>query len=1156
MAAISRSGRPGWSRGGVRKGLRVLSLSLATVTGATWYESAQAATFTVNSMADDGTAGTLRWAMEQTIAAGAGSHTIDLQLGAPTTVTLTDDLPVFDDPAVTVEITSGSHTLTIDGHHDHRVFVVVAGNVTLRNMAIINGAADGGDGAAGSGGGGGGLGAGGALFVNSGAAVTLHNVAFDGNTATGGAGGAGATANGGGGGGGLEGNGAAGANGGGGGGGLFGNGGAGSNGGGAGGGILSNGGNGANGGGGGGGILGGSNAGNGGGNGSLFATGGNSGGVANSALPANSGGNGQSPLLGGGGGGGNGGLNLGSGAGGNGGNGGDGGVGGGGGGGGTSGFSIGGGGEGSGGAGGDGGVLGGGGGAGSGTGGSPTGGAGGDFGGGGGGSLGTLGHGGNGGFAAGGGGAGNSSGATGGTAGFGGGAGGGDDTAGSGGSGYGGAIFVRQGGSLTVIGSNTANSSVTAGASGGSGGTNGQAAGQDLYLMTGTTVTFNGAGSSMTGSISGTGNVVVQGSGTTVFTGANNYTGGTSVNGTSRLQGNSTSLQGNITNNSNVTFDQASNGTYAGDMSGSGALFKSGLGSLELTGDNTYSGATTIQSGSLYVNGTTTSDTTIQSGTLLGGNGFINGDVINQGTLSPGNSIGTLTINGNYSDTANSIMEVEINDAGTAPGVNNDLTVVNGSATLNGATVNVVPAAGTYTLGSRYTFLEATSLSGTYSGIAGFSDPNLRAVLGYGSLLVGGTNYMTAYISLVANQSDFAAIAQTFNQTGVANYLDNASLNPSPDLEALISTLESLPIAEQRAALDQMTAEVNGTFAQLGVQDTTYLYMMLRRRVGSGFAAGASGGSLSRSGYGEAAVLPVKLGSKSASADWVTLCSSDYADPAWGGWITGYGLGGHAETDGNAAGGTYGTGGTILGLERAVDEFTLCGLFGAYSHLNLDLRGLPQSAQANQGQFGAYLLRDVGPTYSLLAGSMGFADYDQTRRMVFGNVNSTAQADYSGWTPSAYLEQGLRLQAGRTLLQPYGALQYIYVRQNEFTETGAGVLNQTVGGIDTHALRGLLGSRVSQTWQTASGRVFIPELRAAWMHEFLEPSSTLNAVFAPVGGGTFAARGLNFGRDWALLGTGVQWVLNRRTSLFANYDLQFNEHQVWNAGSGGLQFVW
>ncbi len=135
-------------------------------------------------------------------------------------------------------------------------------------------------------------------------------------------------------------------------------------------------------------------------------------------------------------------------------------------------------------------------------------------------------------------------------------------------------------------------------------------------------------------------------------------------------------------------------------------------------------------------------------------------------------------------------------------------------------------------------------------------------------------------------------------------------------------------------------------------------------------------------------------------------------------------------------------------------------------------------------------------------------------------------------------------------------LQYIYVRQNSFTESGAGTLDQSVAGVDTNALRGILGARLSTTRKTGSGRVFVPELRAAWLHEFLQPTSTLNAVFAPVGGASFATSGLNFGRDWALLGLGTQYVCTQNFSLFANYDVQVNAVQTWHAGSGGAQFSW
>ncbi len=86
--------------------------------------------------------------------------------------------------------------------------------------------------------------------------------------------------------------------------------------------------------------------------------------------------------------------------------------------------------------------------------------------------------------------------------------------------------------------------------------------------------------------------------GTLILTGANTYTGGTTVNA-GTLQGSTASLQGNIVNNAAVVFDQASAGTYAGVMSGTGSLTKNNAGTLILTGAHTYSGGTTVNGGAL-----------------------------------------------------------------------------------------------------------------------------------------------------------------------------------------------------------------------------------------------------------------------------------------------------------------------------------------------------------------------------------------------------------------------------------------------------------------------------------------------------------------------------------------------------------------------------
>jgi outer membrane autotransporter protein len=101
-------------------------------------------------------------------------------------------------------------------------------------------------------------------------------------------------------------------------------------------------------------------------------------------------------------------------------------------------------------------------------------------------------------------------------------------------------------------------------------------------------------------SISGSGFVLQEGSGTTVLTGTNAYTGGTNVSA-GTLQGTTNGLQGSITNNSHVVFDQTSAGNFNGSISGTGDVTKNNIGAVVFNNANSYTGNTLINAGTLQV---------------------------------------------------------------------------------------------------------------------------------------------------------------------------------------------------------------------------------------------------------------------------------------------------------------------------------------------------------------------------------------------------------------------------------------------------------------------------------------------------------------------------------------------------------------------------
>ena len=130
------------------------------------------------------------------------------------------------------------------------------------------------------------------------------------------------------------------------------------------------------------------------------------------------------------------------------------------------------------------------------------------------------------------------------------------------------------------------------------------------------TLQFNQDGrGTFKGAISGTGAVLKSGAGAAGLTGANTYTGGTTVDGGTLIV-TTASLPGNVINNAILQFNQSSRGTYSGVISGTGAVVKTGSGSAGLTGASTYTGGTTVSEGTLLVTTSSLPGNVVNNATL------------------------------------------------------------------------------------------------------------------------------------------------------------------------------------------------------------------------------------------------------------------------------------------------------------------------------------------------------------------------------------------------------------------------------------------------------------------------------------------------------------------------------------------------------------
>ncbi|MBM3825737.1 MAG: filamentous hemagglutinin N-terminal domain-containing protein, partial [Verrucomicrobia bacterium] len=168
-----------------------------------------------------------------------------------------------------------------------------------------------------------------------------------------------------------------------------------------------------------------------------------------------------------------------------------------------------------------------------------------------------------------------------------------------------GALTVNAtGGTVTFTGANTSTGTTTI-----SGGTLRVGAGGAAGVLGAGAITNNAAlvfnrssTYAVANDVSGTGTVEQLGPGTTVITGALTHTGGTTVTaGTLRVGAGGTagSLAGNVVTQGVLAFDRSDALTFAGNISGAGAVTQVGTNILTLTGAATYSGVTNVDAGSI-----------------------------------------------------------------------------------------------------------------------------------------------------------------------------------------------------------------------------------------------------------------------------------------------------------------------------------------------------------------------------------------------------------------------------------------------------------------------------------------------------------------------------------------------------------------------------
>lgn len=221
--------------------------------------------------------------------------------------------------------------------------------------------------------------------------------------------------------------------------------------------------------------------------------------------------------------------------------------------------------------------------------------------------------------------------------------------------------------------------------------------------------------------------------------------------------------------------------------------------------------------------------------------------------------------------------------------------------------------------------------------------------------------------------------------------------------------------------------------------------------------------------------------------------------------------------------------GVAFGAEKFVTDDTKIGI--GYAYTNTDIDGFMRSTDVDTHT--AILYGEYKPSNWYVNGiaTYGWSDYSEDKSVAGVGV----KADYDVETFGLQAMTGYDMNVNGLGFTPEVGLRYVHIKQDAYTDSA----DQRVSANDSDILTGVIGAKVSKSWELSNGMLIKPEARIAATYDLF--NDDVNSVVTLANGSAYAVEGEALDRFGMEFGAGITAEVDDNVELSLGYEGKFRQ---------------